>query len=32
MNGRINPKQFLEWSGFSLSSVFILAIALNTIR
>jgi hypothetical protein len=32
MNGRINPQQFLGWSGFLLSSFFILAITLNSLR
>jgi hypothetical protein len=32
MNRRINPEELLGWSGFMLSSLFLLAITFNPIR
>jgi len=32
MNWRIGPEQFLGWSGFLMSSLFILAVAFASLR
>lgn len=32
MNDRISLEQLLGWSGFLMSSLFILAVALSSIR